>query len=159
MTVMQLLDKKDFFGHMCRKFFSALKCFVCFDKNHPRMAYHFVCTLGLFSSFRDHDQNKGIILSVTALCGIKEDTRPTLTMIDQWFTTQIHHDILHQVWCFSHSMMAYIFNNAGPHNPQGSHHHQALFQEVCRNNFCWNPQETRQDLGFKIIFQPKLVHL
>jgi len=43
-------------------------------------------------------------------------------------------------------MMAYIFNNAGPHNPQGSHHHPALFQEVCRNNFCWNPQETRQDL-------------
>jgi len=26
-------------------------------------------------------------------------------------------------------------------------------------DFCWNPQETFQDLGFKISFKPKLVHL
>jgi len=26
-------------------------------------------------------------------------------------------------------------------------------------DFCWNPQETNQDLGFKISFEPKLVHL
>jgi len=42
----------------------------------------------------------------------------------------MHNDIIHQVQKISHPMMAHIFNNAEPHHPQGSHHHQELFQDV-----------------------------
>jgi len=80
-----------------------------------------------YSSFREHNQNIGVISLVTALCGIK-DPRPILTMIDQRFPTQIHHDIIHQVQCFTHPMTAHIFINAEPHHLQGPHHHQELLQ-------------------------------
>jgi len=39
-----------------------------------------------------------------------------------------HHNIMHQVRHFIHPMMTHTFNNAGPHHPQGPHHHQELFE-------------------------------
>jgi len=115
--------------------------------------------LVLFSSFREHDHNREFILLVTVLCGIK-GPRPTLTMADQHFTTYFHNDIIHQVQCFPHPMMAQIINNAGPHHLQAraTSSSRALSRGL-QWNLHQNPQETGQDLGFKISFQPRWVHL
>jgi len=85
--------------------------------------------LVLFSSFRNHDQNKGInMIRIKELfhwlyssVGPKiQDQIPTMT--DHTYTSQTHHDIIHQVQCFSHPMTAHIFNNAWPsYHPQGPH--------------------------------------
>jgi len=85
--------------------------------------------LVLFSSYRDHDQNKTIISLVIVFCGIK-GPRPNPTMTHH----KLHH--INSPWHHSPSMILYssdddpIFNNAGTHHPQGPQHQQELFQEV-----------------------------
>ena len=63
--------------------------------------------------------------------GIK-DGQLTLTKTDSSRTSQIHHDIIHQVQCFIHPMMAHIFNETEPHHPSRTTSSSRALQEVSR---------------------------
>jgi len=58
-----------------------------------------------------------------------------------------------------HPKMAHPFNNDRPHHPQGPHHHQELFWQVS-SGICTRIHRKQVKIcGFKISFQPTLVHL
>jgi len=46
--------------------------------------------------------------------------------------------------------MAHTFNHAGPHHPSRTTSSTRALPRCHQWDFCWNPQETGQDLGFKM---------
>ncbi len=129
---------------------------LLFGKNHTRMPYHFVCTLGLLSSFWAHDQNKEIDSLVTALCGIK---RPKIKPDHD--RSMIHHTntMTSFTMCniFLIQVMAHIFNNAGPHHSRtiikssfnrspDKNHTRAIYCFVCTLGFVLILAETTHEI-------------
>jgi len=85
------------------------------DKNHMGIGNHHVSSLGF-------------VLILWDLIHGTKNRQSTLTKTDPFNTSHFHHDIIHQVQCFIHPISAHTFNNAGPHHPQGPHHHLELFK-------------------------------
>jgi len=68
-------------------------------------------------------------------------------------------------WHHSPSSSSCITNDGSllqqtePHHPFKTTSSSRAILRGLQWDLCWDPQETNQDLGFKISFKPKLVHL
>jgi len=93
------------------------------DKNHTRMTYCFVCSLGFILNLQekwsipiDYPQDQEWMLN--PYCD-----RPL-------FHLTFHHDIIHQVQHYNHQWQPIPSTMLGHIIPQGPRHQQELFQEV-----------------------------
>jgi len=72
----------------------------------------------------------GFVLILQDLIRRIKDVESTLTKTDSARTSQIQHDIIHQVWRFIHPMTAHIFNETKPHHPSRTTSSSSALQEV-----------------------------
>jgi len=120
------------------------------NKNHARTSYH-LHALGFILIL----QRKWSGCIDCSLHGTKDKINPYHNRPSIHHT--FYHDILHHVQYYFHPKMAHLFNNQTTSPSRTTLSSRALSRGL-HWDLCLNPQETNQDLGFKISFQPRLVH-
>jgi len=103
------------------------------------------------------------LLVLFSSCG----TLSTGSRTDDWplprqtipFTSQLHNDIIHQAHPLTSPMTALTFNETKPHHPsRATSSSRAIWEVSSRISAEIHGKLANQDLGFKISFEPKLVH-